>query len=30
VLKKNDKEFLAMMEQRKKDVVKFIIDSISK
>lgn len=30
VMKKNDKEFLSMMEQRKKDVVKFIIDSISK
>jgi TetR/AcrR family transcriptional regulator len=30
VTKKNDKEFMIMMEQRKKDVVKFIIDSIRK
>jgi TetR/AcrR family transcriptional regulator len=30
VMKKNDREFLQMMEQRKKEVPKFIIDSISK
>jgi TetR/AcrR family transcriptional regulator len=30
ITKKNDKEFMIMMEQRKKDVVKFVIDSIRK
>jgi hypothetical protein len=30
VTKTNDDEFLKMMEQRKKHVVKFVIDSIKK
>jgi AcrR family transcriptional regulator len=30
IFKKNDKEFIQMMEQRKKEVAKFIIDSIRK
>ena len=29
-LNTNDEEFLQMMEQRKKNVVKFVIDSIKK
>jgi AcrR family transcriptional regulator len=30
IMKKNDREFMQMMEQRKKEVAKFIIDSIRK